>query len=175
MDWFSKKSDVPNADEFRRMFDEGIGAFHAGQFQRSIDLLLEALNKIDCKPTNFSAQAWGYVGLAELQLHDRDKNTERLINAEGALLCARAFDHNNPPIIYNLGSCYFQQRRYQEAEKCFLDYVHIKPDPNALLKLGAICYETNRHQEAIHYWKQVLSIEPNNSGARENLKHVRGY
>jgi tetratricopeptide (TPR) repeat protein len=183
MGWFSKRQvpkeeEVPNAEEFLRMFNEGVSAFHDGKLQRSKDLLLQALRVINHKLTNKSGEAFLYLGLVELKTFDETKNPHDLSNAEGYLLTARTIACMQPEhkefVIYNLGACYVHQGRYGEAEKCFLEYVEIKPDAKGFIKLGLICYKTGRTREAIKYCERALEIEPTNADALYNLKGLQG-
>ena len=175
MGWFSKKSDIPNGEQYVKLHNEGIAAFHAGNLQQAIDLLYQAFNAIDCTPTNKSAEGWLFIGLAEMQLHDRDQNPQRLNSAEGALLGARALDHNNLFIIYNLGTCYNKQKRLNEAEQCFLEHIRLQPSANALIELGIICHKTSRKQEAVSYWEQALKLDPGCVAAKQNLENARKF
>src|SRR5882724_4166364 len=134
MSWTPKGSKIPNAEQYRKLHTEGVAAFHAGDLQRAVDLLLEAFKTIGYTPTTKSAEAWLYLGIAYMQLNDRDQTPQRfkdgtvkrLSDAEGALLTARVFDHDNLYIIFNLGTCYLQQDKFDQAEKCFLDFVRLK-------------------------------------------------
>jgi Tfp pilus assembly protein PilF len=169
----TKEFEVPNADQFLKLFNQGVSAFHSGDLQRCIDLLQAALDATACTITNKSAETWLYMGLAYLQLHDQDPTSNRLSNAEGALLTAMTLDHHNHFVISNLGACYIKQERYPEAEQCFLDYVKLKPNAIGFSKLSLICYKTGRIKEAIVYCERVLALDPANADARHNLEGLR--
>src|SRR2546423_2238769 len=99
MGWFSKKPKGPDADKFLQLYDEGVAAFYKGDLQGSINMLLGALKAIEYKASNLSAEAWCYIGIAEMQLFDEeeragkqaqflDGESRRLSNAVRALLSA---------------------------------------------------------------------------------------
>lgn len=175
MGWFSKNPEIPNAEQYVRLHNEGLAAFDGGDFHRAIDLFIRANKAVDGTPTTKTAEGFLFIGLANMKLHARDQGAQWLSQAEGALLTARTLDLNNPYVIYNLGSCYLQQQRFAEAEECFQDYIRLKPDANGLLKLGYICHKTGRRSEAVRCWERVLTIDPANNEAKQNLEGARRH
>ena len=185
MGWFSKKTESQSKEsQFIKLYCAATAAFHADDLQRCVDLLLQAFDIKDIPLTSTHADAWNYVGAAKMKLFDRDQNPQHLNEAEGALLMARTLSHpafyddpnkaSTGP-IYNLGSCYIKQKRFQEGEECFLECARRKPSADAFLKLGYICHKMGRKADAVSYWEQVLKIDPANSAAKENLENARKY
>jgi len=185
MSWFSKKSDLQSKEsQFIKLYCAASAAFQADDLQRCIDLLLQAINIKDIPLTNTHADAWNYVGAAKMKLYDRDKNPDHLNEAEGALLMARTLaypgfydDPNKASLdpVYNLGYCYYKQKRFAEAEECFLERIRRKPSPDAFLLLGCICHKAGRKGEAVSNWEQGLKIDPTNSALKENLENAKKF
>lgn len=64
--------------------------------------------------------------------------------------------------------------RYEEAEKAFLRALSADPrSVRAHNNLGLLYLKTDRRDEAIKEWEEVLRLEPGNSFAQERLKGAR--
>lgn len=175
MGWFSKKPEILNAEQYVRLHNEGLAAFHAGDFQRAIDLFLQANKAVDGTPTTKTAEGFLFIGLANMKLHARDQGSQWLSQAEGALLVAGTHDPQNHCVFYNLGLCYLKQQRFAVAEKCFLDDLALKPTAESLLQLAFICHKTGRKQEAVQRWEEVLALDPTNAEATQNLEGAKRH
>lgn len=69
-----------------------------------------------------------------------------------------------------LGNIYFEKKRYDEAEKCYVEALNINPqNEDIAFNLGFIYYSSNKLNEASNYFKTALRINPNNI---ETLKYL---
>lgn len=90
------------------------------------------------------------------------------------------------------GIQYFNQGSYVNAQKSFNAMLSLDPgnatakqyldriktklqgkDADALYMQGVQAYTENRYEEAIRYWEQVLSINPNYENAARNIQRAR--
>jgi TPR repeat protein len=77
---------------------------------------------------------------------------------------------DNADAWFQLGYCYGELGRYQEAIEAYKQAIRIKPDlAEAHLMLGVAYGKLGRYQEAIEAHKQAIRIEPNFAEAHYNL------
>jgi tetratricopeptide (TPR) repeat protein len=72
--------------------------------------------------------------------------------------------------LVNLGTIYYRQRRFPEAEKHYLDAIAADPGyPLAQFNLGNLCDEQGRLDEALDHYRRALTLNPNYADAHFNL------
>ena len=82
-------------------------------------------------------------------------------------------DSNTIPLKWYLGTAYFSQGRFPEAEDCFEEAFTLTPYNLHVLNNLASCYEINgKRQDAIDMYLQALKISPLFEEARLNLAAV---
>ena len=70
----------------------------------------------------------------------------------------------------NLGTVYYNQREWLQAEKCYLKALDIRPDyALAHYNLGNLFDETGRGERAIEHYKRALESDPTYADAHYNL------
>ncbi len=78
---------------------------------------------------------------------------------------------NNTSALYKLGSVYFYQQSYDEAEKYFSKVVNLFPfDYDGLLMLAHTNFHLKKFREAKVLYHKVLLYNPNDEAALESLK-----
>ena len=110
------------------------------------------------------SEAWFQKGLdleetgapIELAVQAYEKVLEYNSSAAGALV--------------NLGTIYYRQRKFAEAEKYYADAIAADPDyPLAQFNLGNLCDELGRVKEASERYRRALALNPNYADAHFNL------
>jgi len=78
-------------------------------------------------------------------------------------------------VNYNLGSSYYKQGKFDEAQKHFLNSL-TDEDPaireKSLYNLGNAAYRQNKLEEAISYYDKALQMNPDNQKAKLNREFV---
>jgi tetratricopeptide (TPR) repeat protein len=70
----------------------------------------------------------------------------------------------------NLGTVYYNQRKWPEAERCYRQALEANPKyALALYNLGNLLDETGRGREALERYKQALEVDPSYADAHYNL------
>lgn len=116
----------------------------------------------------FSADA--YYNLATRLLQQGD--TAR---AKEWLLKALAIDPMNPEANGNLGVIHEQEKRFQEAKKCYLRILERYPDDvQAHLHMADLCVHLGELEKAGQHYGQVLAVEAENEKALWGAQLVRG-
>src|SRR4029078_13290039 len=60
-----------------------------------------------------------------------------------------------------IGEIYLREGKLDDAKRQFQAALKLKQDePAALLRLGALCYETNRPERAVVLWKALAEAHP---------------
>jgi tetratricopeptide (TPR) repeat protein len=72
--------------------------------------------------------------------------------------------------LVNLGTIYYRERRYAEAEQYYKRAVNADPGyPLAEFNLGNLYDEQGRLKEAFDHYKRALALNPQNADAHFNL------
>ncbi len=72
--------------------------------------------------------------------------------------------------LVNLGTIYYRLRKFDEAEKYYLDAIAADPAyPLAQFNLGNLYDEQGRLQEAFEFYRRALSLNPHYADAHFNL------
>ncbi len=72
--------------------------------------------------------------------------------------------------LVNLGTIYYRQRKFVEAEKYYVRAIHADASyPLAQFNLGNLYDEQNRVDEALHHYRQALALNPKYADAHFNL------
>ncbi len=72
--------------------------------------------------------------------------------------------------LVNLGTIYYRQRKFVEAEKYYRQAIAADPSyPLAQFNLGNLFDEEGRLDEALEYYRRALSLNPNYADAHFNL------
>jgi len=81
---------------------------------------------------------------------------------------------NNTLALYRLGSVYYYDQRYAEAEKQYEKVVNLFPfDYDTLLMLGWTKYQLKKTREAIVLFNKALMYDPSSESAPEGLRLVQ--
>jgi tetratricopeptide (TPR) repeat protein len=72
--------------------------------------------------------------------------------------------------LVNLGTIYYRQRKFAEAEKYYKDAIAADPGyPLAQFNLGNLYDEQGRLKEAVEYYRRALNLNPSYADAHFNL------
>lgn len=72
--------------------------------------------------------------------------------------------------LVNLGTIYYRQRKFPEAEKYYKDAIAADPGyPLAQFNLGNLYDEQGRLKEAVEYYRRALNLNPSYADAHFNL------
>ena len=72
--------------------------------------------------------------------------------------------------LVNLGTIYYRQHKYPEAETYYRDAIEADPNyPLAQFNLGNLYDEQSRLDEAFHHYQKALELNPNYGDAHFNL------
>jgi tetratricopeptide (TPR) repeat protein len=72
--------------------------------------------------------------------------------------------------LVNLGTIYYRQRKFAEAEKYYAEAIHADPGyPLAQFNLGNLFDEQGRIQEALEHYRRALNLNPQYADAHFNL------
>ena len=69
----------------------------------------------------------------------------------------------------NLGLALKQQGRYQESEQSLLKALELRPSPRLLFNIGALYYEQERYQDALHFFEESATQGPPSAILYRNL------
>ncbi|MDY7032555.1 MAG: DUF2723 domain-containing protein [Thermodesulfobacteriota bacterium] len=95
-------------------------------------------------------------------------------NAVNHLEYSKILFPNKPDIINNLGFCYLQMGRLDEAEREFLTVLKLFGYyAEAHVNLGVVYARKGDYQKAKREWEMVLERNPESAIAKENLKKLR--
>lgn len=146
---------------FRANYYKALALVNLGRDSESIQYFETAisLNKSELGP---------YQNLANV--------AERAVNLESAIsVLNRALENTDAKDkVYNLmGSLYVKNQMYQEALESYSNLIQLKSDDtSALLQIGTIYMLLGDNKTAKLYFEKVLEIDPENIGAKNNLKSL---
>ncbi len=110
------------------------------------------------------AEAWFQKGL---ELEETGAPVEQAIEAYKKVL---EFNAGAAGALVNLGTIYYRQRRFAEAEKYYRGAIHADPHyPLAEFNLGNLFDEQGRLKEALGHYSRALDLNPNYADAHFNL------
>jgi tetratricopeptide (TPR) repeat protein len=125
------------------------------------------MNFPDRKPTvnrTREAEMWFQRGL------DLEESGAPVTEAIHAYEKAIALNPTAAGALVNLGTIYYRQRRFAEAETYYRDAIGADPSyPLAEFNLGNLYDEENRVEEAYHHYRRSLELNPSYADAHFNL------
>jgi len=111
-------------------------------------------------------EAWYQLGLAQAELREKRHALRSLEEARVRVLNSADAQNSIGLAMLNLGA-------YQEAERCFVLAVNLRPDfAFAHSNLGKLCEAQKRMQDAEAYFKKALHFDPELAPAHANLGAV---
>ena len=110
------------------------------------------------------SESWFQKGL---ELEETGAPVERAIEAYQQAL---ELNPQAAGALVNLGTIYYRQRRFPEAEQHYLEAIAADPGyPLAQFNLGNLCDEQGRMEEAVEHYRRALTLNPNYADAHFNL------
>ena len=114
--------------------------------------------------TRRQAQAWFEKGVA---LEQQGEKTSEVLSAYSR---AVELDPESAGAWLNLGTVYYNQRHWSEAEECYAKALAARPEyALAHYNLGNLFDETGRPREAIEHYRKALELDPSYADAHYNL------
>ncbi|MBT3709746.1 MAG: tetratricopeptide repeat protein [Gammaproteobacteria bacterium] len=111
-------------------------------------------------------EAWYQLGFAQAELGEKKHALRSLEEARARVLNSADAQNSIGLAMLNLGA-------YQEAERCFVLAVNLRPDfAFAHSNLGKLYEEQKRMQDAEAYFKKALHLDPELAPAHANLGAV---
>ncbi|MEI6821609.1 MAG: tetratricopeptide repeat protein [Bacteroidota bacterium] len=151
----------------------------------------------DIKRSPNSAQMYFYLGFANYDITEKDKEIKMNKNLNDSILHlaishfekglnilidkkpvnidinyfdAIKKDPNIPVSYYNIGLCYYNLGEFQKAIAFYRKAISMDANyPNAHLNLGRILGETQRFEESIIEFKKCIQFDPENITAYHNI------
>ena len=151
----------------------------------------------DIKRSPNSAQMYFYLGFANYDITEKDKEIKMNKNIKDSILHlaishfekglniliykkpvnidinyfnAIKKDPNFPVSYYNIGLCYYNLGEFQKAIAFYRKAISMDANyPNAHLNLGRILGETQRYEESIIEFKKCIQYDPENIIAHHNI------
>lgn len=133
-----------------------------------------ALAKYNNALTDFeyAAKLDPYNGRVLLNLGATYYNLGFFEKAEKTLQQSKKY-YNDRNIYRNLGLCYMQLERVQEAEEEFKHAIYLDPKfSKAYLDLGLLYFEKKNYEKAIEQWNTILEVEPDFSEKYNVLYYI---
>ena len=110
------------------------------------------------------SEAWFQKGL---ELEETGAPVEEAVDAYRKVL---EFNSGAAGALVNLGTIHYRLRKFDEAEKYYLDAIEADPAyPLAQFNLGNLYDEQNRLPEALDYYRRALALNPRYADAHFNL------
>ncbi|MFH1760926.1 MAG: tetratricopeptide repeat protein [bacterium] len=78
-------------------------------------------------------------------------------------------------IFFNMGNCFYQQKKYKEAQDAFeksRQNADIQIEAKALYNIGNTLFAQGRFQEALQTYKQSLAIDPQDLDTKYNIEYT---
>ena len=104
-------------------------------------------------------------------LHEQTGDLER---AEQAARAAAEEDPSLPQAWKNLGDVHYRAGRSSDAQEAYAHAVKLAPrlGDDVYFKLGNLAFKEMRQQEAVEYWREALSLNPEHQLVITNLATV---
>lgn len=110
------------------------------------------------------SEVWFQRGL---ELEETGAPIEDAVDAYHKVL---EFNPSAAGALVNLGTIYYRQRKFAEAEKYYIDAIAADPEyALAQFNLGNLFDEQGRVAEALDHYRQALALNPNYADAHFNL------
>ena len=110
------------------------------------------------------SESWFQKGL------DLEESGAPLEEAVGAYRKVLELNPEAAGALVNLGTIYYRQRKFREAEQHYLEAIAADPGyPLAQFNLGNLCDEQGRTEEALDHYRRALTLNPNYADAHFNL------
>lgn len=110
------------------------------------------------------SEAWFQKGL---ELEETGAPVDQAIDAYTKVL---ELNPSAAGALVNLGTIYYRQRKFEEAEKHYADAIQADPAyPLAQFNLGNLYDEQNRLPEAAAHYRRALALNPHYADAHFNL------
>jgi tetratricopeptide (TPR) repeat protein len=99
-----------------------------------------------------------------------EHNTAPFAETVAAYRKAVEIDPTSSGAWLNLGTVYYNQRKWSESQECYTMALRARPDyALAHYNLGNLLDETGQHREAMEHYKKSLEIDPSYADAHYNL------
>ena len=135
-----------------------LGQLHAAQ-ERDQDAVRCFQEVLAIQPRHAEA----YFGLAQCHLRLNDRRA-----AHDALVKSLDCNLNQPNALFHLVKLAYELKTYASAARIVADYVQVAPvNANLLYSLGGLQFHLGRIDEAKGTINQILSLQPEHSGARD--------
>ena len=111
---------------------------------------------------------YSYMGVCYKELGDYD-------NALAVLAQGEALDHERTDIYNLMGFCHFMRKEHEAAIQCFEKVIAL--DPSSAIDYANIASnyrDMGKADEAVHYYRLALEIDPSIEFARNNLARLTG-
>ena len=140
--------------------DEARALFEAGEFERSRDVALRALND---QPDDANLLRLAGRASAELGLDDAAQYLRKAVE----------LDPENADAWRELGDALLSENQLGEATKAFRQAVELRPnDVASLVQLAHAAYASGDPEEAIGHVRQAVERDPNSYAARRALLEI---
>jgi tetratricopeptide (TPR) repeat protein len=85
-------------------------------------------------------------------------------------------DPKNADVLVDLGVCYYEQGKYEDALRYMKEALKYQPKHQiAHLNIGIVSLADNKHDEAIEWWKKAAEINPNNEIGKRAQELIKSH
>jgi tetratricopeptide (TPR) repeat protein len=150
-------------------------AAQLAQFQQTPFALPRAKMATQLAPK--TPEVWALLGSLHVQYASevpKENRAKELDAGITALQKARSLDEKNVPVLFALGSAYFQKEQYTTAVEYLQKGLEIKPNvPGALFDLGNAYYMLRKFPEAISSYEKAVAQDKQFWPAINNIGLIR--
>jgi predicted O-linked N-acetylglucosamine transferase (SPINDLY family) len=115
------------------------------------------------------ADAWSNLGQIQLILKQEHHKIEHAVNQALCLV------PQHPDALSHLAELRYRQGRYQECTELLQKLLTLRKNDIALLRQIAECYASvNRHEKAVEFLSQAVSLQPDNAEIRHRFGTMLG-
>lgn len=130
------------------LMTEAMGWLDLRDYPRIVSLLTQALNYIPEEGDVWHNRGMAYIHMGMWQEAISDFSQAILRGPDADSYIQRAM-------------VYYHIEKYHEARRDLESALQLNPNKvETLLKLGQVCLDTKQYNDAIHYYNQVIRIEP---------------